>query len=166
MAGINIPGVGPKLFCATEDNKLWWRDPVGHEVNWQHIGHANGVVAMTAARGKLFCTTPAEPDIDDVELISKQGSVVTKRVRPGDWRTLETTFNQPVVAVFRSPAGARIKVSKWLFSTDEQELDGMTNKALRTSLGKIQILVRETAEITYAWNPDGPPGEIIKIPLP
>jgi hypothetical protein len=93
-------------------------------------------------------------------------SLVTKSVQPGDWRTLEWTINQPVVAVFCSPAGARVKVSHWLFSTSEQELDGKTNKALRTSFGKIQILVKAAVDVTYAWYPDGKPGDIIKIPLP
>jgi hypothetical protein len=51
------PLINGKLFCATNDNKLWWRDPVGWEVNWEQIGHANGVVAMAAINGKLFCAT-------------------------------------------------------------------------------------------------------------
>ena len=46
-----------KLFAATSDNKLWWRDPVGTNVNWTHIGHANKVVGMAACSGKLFAAT-------------------------------------------------------------------------------------------------------------
>ena len=43
-----LDSINGRLFCATEDNKLWMRDPVPHDVGWQHIGHANNVVAMTA----------------------------------------------------------------------------------------------------------------------
>ena len=32
-----------KLFAATKDNILWWRDPVAN-VHWQNIGEANNVV--------------------------------------------------------------------------------------------------------------------------
>ena len=45
-----------KLFAATKDNILWWRDPVAN-VHWQNIGEANNVVAMAATNGKLFAAT-------------------------------------------------------------------------------------------------------------
>jgi hypothetical protein len=45
------------LFAATRDNGLWARDPVLSDINWQHIGHANDVVAMAAADGRLFAAT-------------------------------------------------------------------------------------------------------------
>jgi hypothetical protein len=54
---VGMAAINNKLFCATWDNRLWWRDPVGHDVNWDHIGHANDVVAMTAINNKLFCAT-------------------------------------------------------------------------------------------------------------
>jgi hypothetical protein len=54
---VAMAAINEKLFCATRDNSLWWRDPVGWEVNWDRIGHANNVVAMAAINGKLFCAT-------------------------------------------------------------------------------------------------------------
>src|SRR5215213_376088 len=56
MAAINN-----KLFAAIRDNRLWWRDPVGFEVNWERIGDAidgaDEVVAMAAINNKLFAAT-------------------------------------------------------------------------------------------------------------
>ena len=46
-----------KLFCVTKDNKLWVRDSLLSEVDWQPIGSANDVVAMTVSDGKLFFVT-------------------------------------------------------------------------------------------------------------
>jgi hypothetical protein len=40
------PAPSGKLFAATSDNRLWARDPVLSDVNWQDIGHANNVVGM------------------------------------------------------------------------------------------------------------------------
>jgi hypothetical protein len=37
-----------RLFAATSDNVLWWREPIGQNINWAQIGEANSVVAMTA----------------------------------------------------------------------------------------------------------------------
>jgi hypothetical protein len=37
-----------RLFAATHDNLLWWREPVGQNLNWTMIGEANSVVAMAA----------------------------------------------------------------------------------------------------------------------
>jgi hypothetical protein len=36
------------------------REPLLREVSWQHIGHANGVVAMAAAGGRLYAVTGDE----------------------------------------------------------------------------------------------------------
>jgi hypothetical protein len=36
------------LFAATRDNLLWWREPVGQNLNWTQIGVANNIVAMAA----------------------------------------------------------------------------------------------------------------------
>src|SRR5215217_6505924 len=56
MAAINN-----KLFASIRDNRLWWRDPVGFEVNWERIGDAidgaDEVVAMAAINNKLFAAT-------------------------------------------------------------------------------------------------------------
>lgn len=46
-----------RLFAATRDNFLWWREPVGQNVTWQRIGHANNIVAMAALNGTLFAVT-------------------------------------------------------------------------------------------------------------
>jgi hypothetical protein len=56
MAAINN-----KLFAVTANNLLWWRDPVGTDVDWAHIGDAidgaDVVVAMAAINNKLFAAT-------------------------------------------------------------------------------------------------------------
>jgi hypothetical protein len=36
------------LWAATNDNRLHARPPVLADANWTDVGHANGVVAMTA----------------------------------------------------------------------------------------------------------------------
>ncbi len=47
-----------KLFVTTTDNQLWSRDPVGTNINWDHIGAAPGnVVGLTAIACKLFAAT-------------------------------------------------------------------------------------------------------------
>ncbi len=65
MAGLrwwaeSVPtGSGTKLFAVTSDNTLWWRDPVGVNVNWQIFGRASNVArtSMAALDGKLFIAT-------------------------------------------------------------------------------------------------------------
>src|SRR2546422_1268663 len=48
-----------KLFAATNDNILWWRDAVAQNLKWVQISTANGVVAMAGAdaNNKLFAAT-------------------------------------------------------------------------------------------------------------
>lgn len=91
------------------------------------------------------------------------GSENRKHVTPGDWRTLETTFNQGAAMGVLFPAGAKIKVSHWLFSGQEQTLDGVNIKILQTSFGKFQILVQAPTEVTYSWEPRGGPGTLPPI---
>ena len=91
---------------------------------------------------------------------------VSKRVEPGRWVTLETTFSQLETAVFRKPAGARIRVNHWLFSTNEQLLNGDAKKSLSTSLGRIQIRVDATTIVNYAWFFTADPDLILSINLP
>jgi hypothetical protein len=66
-----VTALGPLLFAATTDNRLWRRHPVGADVPWLPIGHANDVVAMAGSGDTLFCVdtgnvvwwrTPAEVD--------------------------------------------------------------------------------------------------------
>lgn len=52
-----MTAINNKLSCATNDNQLRARDPILSDVNWQEIGHANGVVGMAAINNKLFCAT-------------------------------------------------------------------------------------------------------------
>jgi len=54
---VAMAAINNRLFAATSDNKLWWRDAVGQPVNWGHIGQANDFVAMAATNGKLFAAT-------------------------------------------------------------------------------------------------------------
>src|SRR6185436_8589610 len=49
--------INGKLFAATKDNRLWWRDPVGQNLDWFPIGHATNIAAMAAINGKLFAAT-------------------------------------------------------------------------------------------------------------
>lgn len=46
-----------RLFCATSDDRLWRRFPVGADVSWREIGHANRVTSMAASGNRLFCLT-------------------------------------------------------------------------------------------------------------
>jgi hypothetical protein len=41
----------------TRTTTLWTRDPVDTNINWQQVGHANAVRAMTAINGKLWAAT-------------------------------------------------------------------------------------------------------------
>jgi hypothetical protein len=52
-----MAATGGKLFAATNDNKLWWRDPAGGSGHWDQIGHANDVVAMAGMNRRLFAAT-------------------------------------------------------------------------------------------------------------
>jgi len=88
-----------------------------------------------------------------------------KHVDPGDWRTLETTINQGAAMGVRSPSGAKIKVSHWLFSSQEQTLDGANIKVLETKFGKFQIQVRSSTDVVYSWEPRGGPGTLPPIPF-
>ncbi len=59
-AGVNIVGMAAcqgKLFCATSDNRLWRRHPVGAETGWLPIGHANDVRTLAALGDTLFAVT-------------------------------------------------------------------------------------------------------------
>jgi hypothetical protein len=46
-----------KLFAATHDGKLWWRQAAGHDVPWRPMGHASDVVGMAALDGTLWAAT-------------------------------------------------------------------------------------------------------------
>jgi hypothetical protein len=46
-----------KLWCATQDNRLWRRFPMGANAPWTEIGHANDVRAMASSAGRLWCVT-------------------------------------------------------------------------------------------------------------
>lgn len=52
-----LTALGPRLFAATADNRLWRRHPVGADVPWLHIGQADDVVAMAGSGDTLFCVT-------------------------------------------------------------------------------------------------------------
>jgi hypothetical protein len=55
---VAMAGLNGKLYCVTNDNLLWWREPVLTEVNWTRIGRADKLVALAAMGGKLFAVTP------------------------------------------------------------------------------------------------------------
>jgi len=91
------------------------------------------------------------------------GSLQRKHVTPGDWRTLEWTFNQGAAMGVLLPAGARIKVSHWIWSSQEQVLDGQHVKILQTSFGKFQIRVNAPVDVNYSWESRGGPGTLPPI---
>lgn len=89
-------------------------------------------------------------------------STRTKSVRGGDWRTLETIWNQTVTAFFRAPAGARIKVryGVGIFGRDSQKqtLDGINTKRLSVGswsvvVARIQIRTSRDTTVTYDVEP-------------
>lgn len=46
-----------RLFLATSRNELWRRHPVGADVPWSKVGHADNVTAMAGGTDTLYCVT-------------------------------------------------------------------------------------------------------------
>ena len=46
-----------KLFAATTDGHLHWREPYGYDLPWHRFGHAQEVVGMAAIGDLLFVAT-------------------------------------------------------------------------------------------------------------
>lgn len=85
--------------------------------------------------------------------------IITKLIRKGDWRTVETFWNAKGTAFFRAPAGAKIKVRYGVgflgFDSQSQTLNGSDYKRLDVGDGSIayarmQVKVTQDTEITYA----------------
>lgn len=95
--------------------------------------------------------------------------VITKRVRPGGWRTLESSWNVPFKAWFRHPAGAKVKIRYGIgfFGRDgaKATLDGVDLKELGAGRvgsllrARLQIKVKEETTLTYQIEM-GSPGTI------
>jgi len=52
---IALTATDDTLFCISDDNKLWWRDPVDIEVNWTSFDFGPaGTKALAAAGGMLY----------------------------------------------------------------------------------------------------------------
>lgn len=88
--------------------------------------------------------------------------VRTRRVRPGDWRTLEEYWGATTKAYFRHPAGAHVKVrygagfAGW--DSQKKKLDGNDVKTLSISgaslaYARLQIKVDREATVTYQVEP-------------
>ena len=86
-------------------------------------------------------------------------------VAAGGWRTVATLWNTTAVGVFRSPAGARIKVRYgwgWLGKDRQvQTLDGLTDKRLSVSrwsvlTGRMQVYVTTSTTVTWTYIVEGP----------
>jgi hypothetical protein len=81
-----------------------------------------------------------------------------KRVKAGDWRTLESYWNATGHGYFREPAGAEIKVvygASWLSKDrQKQRLDGINIKKLEigawsVAYARIQIKVPQDTDVNY-----------------
>ena len=84
--------------------------------------------------------------------------IVTRHVKAGGWRTLESYWNATGTAFFRAPAGAQIKVRYgygWLGKDrQKQKLDGAKYKRLcigkwSVTYARIQIKVPTSTDVTY-----------------
>lgn len=90
----------------------------------------------------------------------------TRRVKAGDWRTLESGWNATFSCLFLLPAGAEIKIrygGGWIFGKDSQRqtLDGVHTKSLnvgRASLAyaRAQMKVKNDVDVTYTYVTAGP----------
>ena len=94
--------------------------------------------------------------------------LISKTVRAGDWRTLESFWNVTTTVFFQEPAGAEIKIrySGGWFGVDRQrqKLDGTVR---RLSVGpwsalvaRVQIRTKQDASVTY----DVEPGNVANLP--
>lgn len=81
-----------------------------------------------------------------------------KRVKAGDWRTLESYWNATGHGYFREPAGSEIKVvygASWLSKDrQKQRLDGLNIKKLEigtwsVAYARIQIKVSQDTDVNY-----------------
>lgn len=90
--------------------------------------------------------------------------IITKFIRKGDWRTVETFWNAKGTAFFRTPVGTKIKVRYGVgflgFDRQEQTLNGSDYKRLGVGTGSVsyarmQVKVAQDTEITYDAYGDG-----------
>jgi|GEM_PF-1669736 len=54
---VAMTSLNGRLYAATADNRLLWRDAVETEATWNALGNAEEIAAMAAANGKLYCAT-------------------------------------------------------------------------------------------------------------
>jgi hypothetical protein len=91
------------------------------------------------------------------------GITRTKRVKAGDWRTLESGWNASFSCQFFLPAGAKVKLRKgvgWLgWNSQEKTLDGVTPKVINVGgvvYSRVQIKVKQDIDVSYLYVPIGP----------
>ncbi len=83
----------------------------------------------------------------------------TKTVSPGDWRTLESSWNVSFTAWFKQPAGAQVKIrygTSFLgMDGTKVKLDGTTVRELSASgmgslfYARLQIKVERETTVSY-----------------
>lgn len=110
--------------------------------------------AIVCGAGLLATTVQPSQALETPDVcISRQ-----KRVKAGDWRTLESYWNATGHGYFREPAGAEIKVlygASWLSKDrQKQRLDGINIKKLEigawsVSYARIQIKVPQDTDVNY-----------------
>jgi hypothetical protein len=98
---------------------------------------------------------------------------MTKTVRPGDWHTLESSWNTPFTAWFRQPAGARVRIrygTSFLGKDGSKAtLDGTKVKELGASgmgslfYARLQIKVDRETSVSYQIAMGSPSGIPIEI---
>lgn len=106
----------------------------------------------------------SEPEVPHRRLPRSASFLRTRRVEPGEWRTLEEFWNAQGTAFFRWPADAEIRVRYgvgWLgFSSQERTLDGERYERLSVGKGSVararmQMKVQRATDVTYEVHPGG-----------
>ena len=54
---VGMTALEGRLYAATRDGRLWWREAAGGDAPWTLLGLAKEVVGMAALPGTLFCAT-------------------------------------------------------------------------------------------------------------
>lgn len=98
---------------------------------------------------------------------------ITKTVKPGDWRTLESSWNVPFTAWFRAPIGAKVKIRYGIGylgkDGSKATLDGTKVRELSASgmgsllYARLQIKVETETSVSYQISMGSPGAVPIEI---
>lgn len=100
--------------------------------------------------------------------------ITTKKIKSGEWQTVEWFWNAKATAFFRAPEGAKIKVRYGVgvfgFDRQSQTLNGSDFKKLEVGFGsvgyaRIQVKVSHTTDVTYDIYGEGVAVKSPKIPF-